>query len=86
MDGLQGVQLTAEKTRHVRLSLPTLRASVTTLIHEGASVKTGARRARDCPDIHPASSAAAERHERNAVAPIHASGVGLRHVGPRDAT
>ena len=32
-------------------------------IHEEASVKTGARRARDFPDIHSASSAVAERHE-----------------------
>ena len=32
-------------------------------IHEEVSVKTGARRARDFPDIHSASSAAAERHE-----------------------
>ncbi len=33
-------------------------------IHEEASVKTGARRSRDFPDIHSASSAKAERHER----------------------
>jgi hypothetical protein len=33
-------------------------------IHEGASVKTGARRDRDFPNIHSASSANAERHER----------------------
>jgi hypothetical protein len=33
-------------------------------IHEEASVKTGARRSRDYPDIHSASSAKAERHER----------------------
>jgi hypothetical protein len=33
-------------------------------IHEGATVKTGARRSRDFPDIHSASSAIAERHER----------------------
>ena len=33
-------------------------------IHEEASVKTGARRLRDFPDIHSASSAMAERHER----------------------
>ena len=32
--------------------------------HEDASVKTGARRLRDFPDIHSASSAKAERHER----------------------
>jgi hypothetical protein len=32
-------------------------------IHEEGSVKIGARRARDFPDIHSASSAAAERHE-----------------------
>jgi hypothetical protein len=32
--------------------------------HEEASVKTGARRLRDFPDIHSASSATAERHER----------------------
>jgi hypothetical protein len=34
-----------------------------TSIHEEASVKTGARRSRDYPDIHSASSADAERHE-----------------------
>src|SRR5215471_3975317 len=33
-------------------------------IHEEASVKTGARRLRDCPDIHSASAAQAERHEK----------------------
>src|SRR5262249_11134667 len=33
-------------------------------IHEEPSVKTGARRLRDFPDIHSASSAAAERHEK----------------------
>jgi hypothetical protein len=33
-------------------------------IHEEVSVKAGARRVRDCPDIHSASSAEAERHER----------------------
>ena len=33
-------------------------------VHEEASVKTGARRLRDFPDIHSASSASAERHER----------------------
>src|SRR5215207_3881885 len=33
-------------------------------VHEEASVKTGARRLRDFPDIHSASSAMAERHER----------------------
>jgi len=33
-------------------------------IHEEPPVKTGARRSRDFPDIHSASSAAAERHER----------------------
>ena len=32
-------------------------------VHEEASVKTGARRLRDFPDIHSASSATAERHE-----------------------
>ena len=32
-------------------------------IHEGASVKAGARRDRDFPNIHSASSANAERHE-----------------------
>src|SRR5205809_570953 len=32
-------------------------------IHEEASAKTGARRSRDYPDIHSASSAGAERHE-----------------------
>lgn len=32
-------------------------------IHEEGSVKIGARRARDFPDIHSASSAAAQRHE-----------------------
>ena len=32
-------------------------------IHEGAAVKTRARRVRDFPDIHSASSAKAERHE-----------------------
>src|SRR6516165_6261383 len=33
-------------------------------IHEEASVKTGASRLRDIPDIHSASSAMAEHHER----------------------
>jgi hypothetical protein len=33
-------------------------------IHEEASVKTGARRLRDFPDIHSASAAQAARHER----------------------
>ena len=33
-------------------------------VHEEASVKTGARRLRDFPDIHSASSATAERHAR----------------------
>src|SRR5215475_13803231 len=33
-------------------------------VHEEASVKPGARRLRDFPDIHSASSAKAERHER----------------------
>ena len=33
-------------------------------IHEEPPVKTGARRVRDFPDIHSASPAAAERHER----------------------
>jgi hypothetical protein len=33
-------------------------------IHEEASVKTGARRLRDFPDIHSASSAMTERQER----------------------
>jgi hypothetical protein len=33
-------------------------------VHEEASVKTGARRWRDLPDIHSASSAMAEHHER----------------------
>src|SRR5262249_47374116 len=55
-------------------------------IHEGAAVKAGARRVRDFPDIHSASPAAAGRHERYAVAPIHTGGVAMRHVGPRDAT
>ena len=32
-------------------------------IHEGTSVKIGARRDRDVPNIHSASSATAERHE-----------------------
>jgi hypothetical protein len=32
-------------------------------IHEGASVKTGARRDRDFPNIHSASPALAGRHE-----------------------
>src|SRR5262249_8797960 len=56
-------------------------------IHEEASVKTGARRARDFPRhpfgiIRPRRSAMKEY----AVAPIHTGGVALRHVGPRDAT
>src|SRR5262249_48741432 len=38
------------------------RASVR--LHEEASVKTGARRLRDFPDIHSASAAQAARHER----------------------
>ena len=42
-------------------SSPCLRRSD---IHEEASVKTGARRSRDYPDIHSASPAIAERHER----------------------
>jgi hypothetical protein len=32
-------------------------------VHEGASVKTGARRSRDFPDVHSAPSAVAERDE-----------------------
>jgi hypothetical protein len=43
-------------------------------IHEEASVKTGARRARNFPDIHSASSTLAERHELYAVAPLHTGG------------
>jgi hypothetical protein len=39
-------------------------SALKTDIHEGALVKTRARRVRDFPDIHSASSAAAERHER----------------------
>src|SRR5262245_15518309 len=41
-----------------------LPSALRTDIHEEASVKTGARRVRDCPDIHPASAANAARHER----------------------
>jgi hypothetical protein len=33
-------------------------------IHEGASVKAGARRVRDSPNIHSASPAQAGRHEK----------------------
>jgi hypothetical protein len=55
-------------------------------IHEGASVKTGARRLRDFPNIHSASPAWRGAMKQYAVAPIHAGGVALRHVGPRDAT
>src|SRR5262245_16189539 len=33
-------------------------------IHEEAFVKTGARRARDFPEIHSASAATATRHEK----------------------
>jgi hypothetical protein len=43
-------------------------------VHEEASVKIGARRCRDFPDIHPASSAKAERHAR---------GFGRSHSLPR---
>src|SRR5271165_563532 len=39
------------------------RSALRSDIHEEASVKTGARRSRDFPDIHSASSALAERHE-----------------------
>ena len=39
-------------------------------IHEEASVKTGARRSRDFPDIHSASSAIAERHESSCAAVV----------------
>jgi hypothetical protein len=56
-------------------------------IHEGVFVKTGARRARDYPNIHSASSALAERHEtlcgrshshrRRRTAPCRASGCDL---------
>jgi len=56
-------------------------------IHEGASVKTGARRDRDFPDIHSASPAAAGRHEtfcgcshshqRRRTAPCRTSGCNL---------
>ena len=56
-------------------------------IHEGASVKAGARRDRDFPDIHSASPAAAGRHEtlcgrphlhrRRRVAPSRSSGYNL---------
>jgi hypothetical protein len=55
-------------------------------IHEEGSVKIGARRARDFPDIHSASSALRSAMSQYAVAPIHAGGVAMRHVGPRDTT
>src|SRR5262245_40711554 len=51
-----------------------------------ASVKTGARRLRDFPDIHSASSAWAGAMKGYTVAPIPYRGVAMRHVGPRDAT
>jgi hypothetical protein len=49
-------------------------------VHEEASVKTGARRWRDFPDIPSASSASTERHER-----IFGSSHSLsrRHAAPR---
>jgi hypothetical protein len=55
-------------------------------VHEEASVKTGARRLRDFPDIHSALSAWAGAMKGYAVAPIPCRGVAMRHVGPRDAT
>jgi hypothetical protein len=54
-------------------------------IHEGVSVKTGARRARDFPDIPSASPAAAERHETLCGCPLHTGGVAVRPVRPRAA-
>jgi len=42
---------------------PWPRRTLRSAIHEEASVKTRARRSRDFPDIHSASSAVAERHE-----------------------
>src|SRR5262245_16207984 len=42
----------------------------------------GAGRARDFPDIHSSSPAAAGRQEGFAVPPIHTGVVALRHVGP----
>ena len=55
-------------------------------VHEEASVKTGARRWRDFPDIYSASSVILSAMKEYAVAPIQHRGVALRHVGPRDAT
>src|SRR5262249_6516475 len=56
-------------------------------IHEEASVKTKEQ------DEHGTSQTSIRHHPRKrsamreyAVAPIHTSGVALRHVGPRDAT
>jgi hypothetical protein len=56
-------------------------------IHEEASVKTKEQ------DEHGTSQTSIRHHpqprsamKEYAVAPIHASGVALRHVGPRDAT
>ena len=43
---------------------PRFRDPLRSGIHEGAPVKTGAGRSRDFPNIHSASSAKAERHER----------------------
>jgi len=55
-------------------------------IHEEPSVKTRARRLRNFPNIHSASSAERSAMSDYAVAPIHTVGIALRHVGPRDAT
>ena len=71
--------------RPTRASQSALRARAD--IHEEASVKTGARRLRDFPDIHSASPAAAGRHEtfcgcshshqRRRTAPCRTSGCNL---------
>ena len=70
-------------TRTARLETKTHRSD----IHEEASVKTKEQ------DEHGTSQTSIRHHpqprsamKEYAVAPIHASGVALRHVGPRDAT
>ena len=71
----------------VRRAQVNLRNLLRSDIHEEASVKTKEQ------DEHGTSQTSIRHHPRlrsamreYAVAPIHTSGVALRHVGPRDAT
>src|SRR5262249_18125529 len=78
-----GAQLRAGHRRDPN-KLPCVRRSD---IHEEASVKTKEQDEHGTTQTsirHPPRKRSAMR--RYAVAPIHTSGVALRHVGPRDAT